>query len=100
MLKNRVYTTGRAYAMPKLLIDNRTFCTQNRKIMEDNVALVFHGFLNLTGLEKLKLTEEINKYFDAIDRDPIRIENDEIFAKLELGAKGCKCCGGKKKGGF
>ena len=68
---------------------------ENKGIMEDNVALVFHGFLNLPNLEKLKLTQEINRYFDAIDRDPIRIENSEAFAKLDLGAKGCKCCGSK-----
>ncbi|MEJ7847406.1 MAG: hypothetical protein WKF92_04865 [Pyrinomonadaceae bacterium] len=63
--------------------------------MEDNVALVFHGFLNLPNLEKLKLTQEINRYFDAIDREPIRRENDKAFAKLDLGTKGCKCCGSK-----
>lgn len=61
--------------------------------MEDNVALVFHGFLSLPNLEKLKLTQEINRYFDAIDREPIRRENDEAFAKLKLSAKGCGCCG-------
>ena len=65
--------------------------------MEDNVALVFHGFLNLPNLDKLKLTQEINRYFDAIERDPIRRENDEAFSKLDLGAKGCKCCGSKIK---
>jgi len=65
--------------------------------MEENVALVLHGFLNLTGLEKLKLTEEINRYFDAIDREPIRRENDAAFAALDLGAMGCKCCGGRDK---
>ncbi|MBC7898629.1 MAG: hypothetical protein H7070_01130 [Saprospiraceae bacterium] len=61
--------------------------------MEDNVALVFHGFLNLANLEKLKLTQEINRYFDAIERDPIRRDNDEAFARLDLSAGDCKCCG-------
>lgn len=59
------------------------------------MTLVFHGFLNLTNLEKLKLTQEVNRYFDTMDREPIRRENDEAFAKLEIDSKGCKCCGKK-----
>ncbi len=74
-------------------MDNWKRKMENVVIMDDNVALVFHGFLNLPNLEKLKLTQEINRYFDAIDREPIRRENDDAFAKLDLGAKGCKCCG-------
>lgn len=76
-------------------MDNWEWKMENVEIMEDNVTLVFHGFLNLPNLEKLKLTQEINRYFDAINRDPLRRENDEAFAKLDLGKKGCKCCGGK-----
>ncbi len=44
--------------------------------MEENGTLVFHGFLNLSAKEKLRLTEEINRYFDSNDRDPIRAENE------------------------
>lgn len=40
--------------------------------MNENITLVFHGFLNLTNLEKLKLVEEINNYFDSNNREPIR----------------------------
>jgi hypothetical protein len=63
--------------------------------MEENVTLVFHGFLNLTAKEKLRLTEEINRYFDSNEREPIRAENEEKFKRLDLSAqdKGCKCCG-------
>ena len=63
--------------------------------MEENVTLVFHGFLNLTAKEKLRLTEEINRYFDSNDREPIRAENEAKFISIDLSAqdKGCKCCG-------
>ena len=63
--------------------------------MEENVTLVFHGFLNLTGKEKLKLVEEINVYFDSNDREPIRAENEAEFGKIDFSSPGsvCKCCG-------
>ena len=65
------------------------------EIMEDNVTIVFHGFLNLNGREKLKLVEAINNYFDSTLREPIREENEREFAALNLSATGkaCKCCG-------
>jgi dTDP-4-dehydrorhamnose 3,5-epimerase-like enzyme len=63
--------------------------------MEENITHVFHGFLNLSAKEKLKLVEEINEYFDSNDREPIRAENDEKFAAInwDLPEKNCKCCG-------
>lgn len=63
--------------------------------MEENITLVFHGFLNLTAKEKLKLVEEINNYFDSNDREPIRAENEVKFKAIEqsLSEKSCKCCG-------
>lgn len=63
--------------------------------MEENVTIVFHGFLNLTAKEKLRLTEAINYYFDSNNRDPIRAENEADFKKMDLAADGktCKCCG-------
>ncbi len=33
--------------------------------MEENITVVFHGFLNLPNLEKLKLVEAINEHFDS-----------------------------------
>ncbi len=61
--------------------------------MDENVTLIFHGFLNLNSREKLRLTEEINRYFDANDeREQIRATNEEKFQQLKL-VNGCKCCG-------
>ena len=62
--------------------------------MEENVTLVFHGFLNLTAKEKLRLTGEINRYFDSNDREPIKAENEAKFKDIDLNKvdKGCKCC--------
>lgn len=63
--------------------------------MEENITVVFHGFLNLPNLEKLKVVEMINDYFDSNEREPIRKENEEKFAKINFDAaeKTCKCCG-------
>lgn len=60
--------------------------------MDENITLVFHGFLNLANLEKLKLVEEINNYFDSTNREPIRAENEMRFKEMDL-SKPCKCCG-------
>ncbi len=62
--------------------------------MEENITLVFHGFLNLTAKEKLRLIEEINDYFDSNDRDPIRAENERKFAAADWISpeNKCKCC--------
>lgn len=63
--------------------------------MEENITLVFHGFLNLSAKEKLKLVEEINEYFDSNDREPIRAENNEKFAAIDWNSPDriCQCCG-------
>jgi hypothetical protein len=63
--------------------------------MEENITLVFHGFLNLTAKEKLKLVENINDYFDSNDREPIRAENEAKFNSLDFSSPEniCKCCG-------
>jgi hypothetical protein len=64
--------------------------------MTDNTAIVFHGFLNLTNLEKLKLVEVMNDYFDNIPvRESIRAENEKRFVELRDAATklSCKCCG-------
>ena len=61
---------------------------------EENVTMVFQGFLNLTNLEKLKLTEKINEFFDTLDREPLRAKAQEDFKKISIGANGkkCVCC--------
>ena len=63
--------------------------------MEENVTIVFRGFLNLTNLEKLKLTEQINDYFDSMNREPIRAANEAEFQEVDFDSPGksCKCCG-------
>ena len=67
--------------------------------MEENITNVFHGFLNLKNLEKLRLVEEINNYFDSTNREPIRLENETKFKSLVSNAATtiCKCCGQKLK---
>ncbi len=62
---------------------------------EENITVVFHGFLNLPNLEKLKMVEMINDYFDSNDREPIRRENEERFVEINFDApeNKCKCCG-------
>lgn len=63
--------------------------------MNENITLVFHGFLNLPNLEKLKLVEAINDYFDSNDREPIRAAHEAEFKKINLDAPCfvCQCCG-------
>ena len=63
--------------------------------MEENITLVFRGFLNLTAKEKLKLVDEINRYFDSNDREPIRAQAEADFRSRseEAAAKSCLCCG-------
>jgi len=63
--------------------------------MEENITTVFHGFLNLTAKEKLRLVEEINNYFDSNEREPIRAAWEEKFAAIDWRQpeKRCKCCG-------
>jgi len=63
--------------------------------MEKDITVVFHGFLNLPNLEKLKLVEAINEYFDSNSREPIREENEARFKELNFAAPEiiCKCCG-------
>lgn len=63
--------------------------------MEENITLVFQGFLNLTAKEKLGLVEAINEYFDSNERETIRAAWEEKFANFDLNSpeKKCKCCG-------
>ena len=63
--------------------------------MNENVTIVFHGFLNLNGKEKLKLVESINEYFESMNREPIREANEQKFAELDLEKNLCKCCAKK-----
>ena len=53
-----------------------------------------HGFFQLPNLEKKKLVDVINDYFDSMDRESIRAEYDEAFAQLKSSEPSfeCKCC--------
>ena len=60
----------------------------------ESVTVVFNGFLNLNGKEKLALVETINDYFDSNDRDPIRETHEKEFAKISFSDENrCECCG-------
>jgi hypothetical protein len=62
--------------------------------MKDDLAVVFHGFLNLPNLEKLKLVEIMNDYFDNLDRrEKIRDENTQAFKAASANQDfTCICC--------
>jgi hypothetical protein len=62
---------------------------------EANTTVVFHGFLQLSAKEKLKLVEKINEYFDSNERESIRAAAEAEFIAIN-GARedlACPCCG-------
>ncbi len=63
--------------------------------LNESETTVFRGFLNLGNLQKLKIVEAINEYFDSNDREPIRAENENRFARIGIDSEciPCKCCG-------
>jgi hypothetical protein len=63
--------------------------------MNDDISIIFNGFLNLPNLYKLKLVEAINEYFDSNDRERIRATAEERFARIDRDSHDfrCKCCG-------
>lgn len=63
--------------------------------LEDNVIVVFAGFLNLNTKEKMQLVSAINEYFDSNNREPIRAENEKKLQNINFDAAEivCKCCG-------
>jgi hypothetical protein len=65
--------------------------------MSERLSIVFNGFLNLTNLEKLKLVDSINEYFDSNDREPIREIHNVEFEKIDFGKRECICCETTKK---
>ncbi|MBX3243069.1 MAG: hypothetical protein KF685_01215 [Acidobacteria bacterium] len=64
-------------------------------INDNNITVLFNGFLQLPNLEKLKMVNAINEYFDSNDREVIRKENDEKFSEITFSNEGTKCvaCG-------
>ena len=65
--------------------------------MDKDAEVFLHGFLKLPNLQKLKVINAINEYFDSDEREGVRAEHERRFADL-VAAKGiseCKCCGRK-----
>ena len=64
--------------------------------MNIDLNTVFNGFLHLPNLDKLKLVEMINEYFDSNDKESIRELHDLRFAEIAKSADArdkCVCCG-------
>lgn len=63
--------------------------------MENDAIIVIHGFLQLPNLQKLKVVEAMNDYFDSMEKEAIRAKHDAAFAGLDIDSIDCKCCGRK-----
>lgn len=63
--------------------------------MENDAIIVIHGFLQLPNLQKLKVVEAMNDYFDSMEREVVRAGHDAAFAALDIDSIDCKCCGRK-----
>lgn len=63
--------------------------------MNKDAEAILHGFLKLSNLQKLQIINEINEYFDSIDREGVRAEHERRFAHLVATKElvECKCCG-------
>lgn len=63
--------------------------------MNNDAIVILHGFFQLPHLQKKKIVDAINDYFDSTDRDPIRAEYDRQFEELKSSVPDfdCKCCG-------
>ena len=62
--------------------------------MKRDAIVVLHGFFQLPHLEKKKVVDAINDYFDSMDREPIRAGYDNAFDQLKATDPSfeCKCC--------
>ena len=60
--------------------------------MNENIAVIMHGFFKLPNLDKLKVVEAINEYFDSDDREPIRARWETEFAEIDIAETRCICC--------
>lgn len=65
------------------------------EVLNDNVALVFNGFLALSMKEKVQLVDVLNEFFDYPDRrEEMRKVNEERVARTvsAVSPDHCKCC--------
>jgi hypothetical protein len=60
--------------------------------MNKDITVIMNGFFKLPNLDKLKVVEAINEYFDSNDRGPIRAEWEKAFATIDRKDGGCICC--------
>ena len=63
--------------------------------MDSDAVIVIHGFLALPNLEKIKVVDAMNEYFDSTEKEPVRAKYDELFESLGVieNEIECKCCG-------
>ena len=63
--------------------------------MDRDATVVLHGFFQLPHLQKKKVVDAINDYFDSMDREPLRAEHDHRFDEILAADPDfeCKCCG-------
>lgn len=64
--------------------------------MDKDAIMIVRGFLKLPNLEKKRVVDEINHYFDEIkEREAIRKDIEAQFANLRVVENRieCKCCG-------
>lgn len=64
--------------------------------MNKDAVLVLRGFFQLPNLEKKKVVDKINEYFDEISaREAIRNDIELQFEAIRAAEDefGCKCCG-------
>lgn len=82
----------------KKMEQDRSRPKMESKIMEQNkdITVLMHAFFQLPNLEKLKLVESINEYFDSNEREKIRAEHERLYAEIDPANDICKCCGRPK----
>lgn len=63
--------------------------------MNKDALIVLRGFFQLPNLQKKKVVDLINDYFDSLNREAIRSEIDQDFENLRDSDMSfeCKCCG-------
>ena len=64
--------------------------------MNKDAVMIVRGFLQLPNLEKKKVVDVLNHYFDELnERERIRFEIEEEFVSLGITENRipCKCCG-------